>query len=520
MSFYKKYLEDLVSRKSNVDRYDEVMNQTDLTGMVNPYMPIDKYGMIGNRSKKILEATVGIKNADHINKIATYVHMGYINAACPPKGDIGKYRTEQYTAITGEVGCRRPIERRPILHIETSGEGDKIEGFKIGRKALYARIIGLPDDHEIHDDDGNVYTVKELKDKLISEFTCPSSGDFPPDHIEKHVNAFGELVCRPPVIRGEFQCPPPDRPDAIYHKTEKDGTGVCLVEDPDKISNSAINSQRFAVLAGLLKGYPESERELMEPFERMYMRISMDREKIKRLLHLTRKTKVTDFIDSVTHDSLLNSHSDLISLFRTDQDIPVGIWGLMKQAAPALFTGRVKELFTPTEFMLTMLIGTKSSLDYMFEEAEKEETTRVRPIEFEPYEKNRNSQVIVVGGAPSKNKNKNTKKKTTKKKDGADATLSAKKTTKKKKESVVDSKEKKKKKTKKKESETEDSDEESSDEEVVISKKRKSKKSGETKDEEEDSIDYTPATRATKKKKKKTDPVEERVKSLKGLFSF
>lgn len=514
---YKKYLEDLVSRKSNVDKYDEVMNQTDLTGMVNPYMPIDKYGMIGNRSKKILEAIVGIKNADHINKIATYVHMGYINAACPPKGDIGKYRTEQYTAITGEVGCRRPIERRPILHIETSGEGDKIDGFKIGRKALYARIVGLPDDHIINDDNGNEYTVIDLKEKLISEFTCPSSGDFPPDHIEKHVNAFGELVCRPPVIRGEFQCPPPDRPDAIYHKTEKDGTGVCLVEDPDKISNNAINSQRFAVLAGLLKGYPESERELMEPFERMYMRISMDKEKIKRLLHLTRTTKVTDFIDSVTHDSLLNSHSDLISLFRTDQDIPVGIWGLMKQAAPALFTGRVKELFTPTEFMLTMLIGTKSSLDYMFEEAEKE-TTRVRPIEFEPHEKNRNSQVIVVGGAPSKNKNKTTKKKTTKKKDGADATPSAKKTTKKK--SVVGSKEKKNEKKKKEESETE-SDEESSDEEVVVNKKRKSKKSG----EEEDSIDYTPEPRAPRvtratKKKKKTDPVEERVKLLKGLFSF
>lgn len=517
---YKKYLEDLVSRKANVDKYNEVMNQTDLTGMVNPYMPIDKYGMIGNRSKKILEAIVGIKNADHINKIATYVHMGYINAACPPKGDIGKYRTEQYTAITGEVGCRRPIERRPILHIETNGEGDKIDGFAIGRKALYARIVGLPDDHIINDDDGNEYVVKDLKEKLISEFTCPSSGDFPPDHIEKHVNAFGELVCRPPVIRGEFQCPPPDRPDAIYHKTEKDGTGVCLVEDPDKISSSAINSQRFAVLAGLLKGYPESERELMEPFERMYMRISMDKEKIKRLLHLTRTTKVTDFIDSVTHDSLLNNHSDLISLFRTDQDIPVGIWGLMKQAAPALFTGRVKELFTPTEFMLTMLIGTKSSLDYMFEEAEKEETsksttTRVRPIEFEPHEKNRNSQVIVVGGAPSKNKNKTTKKKTTKKKDGANATPSAKKTTKKK--SVVGSKEKKNEK-KKKESDTE-SDEESSDEEVVINKKKK--KSG----EEEDSIDYTPAPRVTKatkltKRKKKTDPVEERVKLLKGLFSF
>jgi len=165
---------------SKPDNLWQEYKHLDMSNLIAPYY-------VNPHQRQMLKNIIGTKNVEDIEMLNALVYAGIINVDCPPLGQSSL--NEKYVdPVSGHIQCRRGVNWNKLQKT-------------------------VPNPNK----------------------TCP-----PPDNpmaIEKYVNALNEVDCRPPVIRGQFSCPPGVIHDGIdmdpratymQNMTLSDGTGTCV----------------------------------------------------------------------------------------------------------------------------------------------------------------------------------------------------------------------------------------------------------------------------------------------------
>lgn len=253
-------------RKALNGRADDLhafARNNDISEFVSPYY-VNPY------QKEMLKHVLGTKNINDMVIFNTLIHTGILNNDCPTSADMSA--TEKiFDPITGRAQCIRPQRMNAVI-------------------------------------DSNKF--------------CPNDSN--PFATERFVDMYGVSQCREPVLRGEFNCPPPgmDRVLDTHHVTLPDGTGICVqppsLKSPSLLPNSLIS---------LGMNDNTLEQKLMYEKINNYINIFNDMPMNKKILvslsNLLKNNNLLEFKSRLQTDPNFHFASRLLKNIHCDDDMRI-----------------------------------------------------------------------------------------------------------------------------------------------------------------------------------------------------